>query len=113
MRLQASAVMRRSQRCRGRSPSRHKEKTARANFCACLPAFLRIAFGPGPFRLFAVPTPDSKNWRSIDDLAELEARGRVMVHAHLSRLGEVAEDLLRPQPPFPLAEYIGWKSEKG
>jgi hypothetical protein len=28
-------------------------------------------------------------------------------------LGEVAEDLLRPQPPFPLAEYIGWKSEKG
>ena len=100
MRLQASAVMRRSQRCRGRSPSRHKEKTARANFCACLPAFLRTAFGPGPFRLFAVPTPDSKNWRSIDDLAELEARERVVVHAHLSRLGRLRKICSDHNHPF-------------
>ena len=62
--------------------------------------FLRTAFGPGPFRLFAVPTPGSKNWRSIDDLAELEARERVVVHAHLSRLGRLRKICTDHNHPF-------------
>ena len=62
--------------------------------------FLRTAFGPGPFRLFALPTPGSKNWRSIDDLAELEARERVVVHAHLSRLGRLRKICSDHNHPF-------------
>src|SRR6516225_9436007 len=48
----------------------------------------------------AVPTPGSKNWRSIDDLAELEARERVVVHAHLSRLGRLRKICSDHNHPF-------------